>query len=67
VLISRGFWGVHAGSGRAGWPGGWCLQSRWFPIPREAYDVTIYAFLGGFKIVVIVFDVVSYVALSIIG
>jgi len=43
------------------------LQSRWFPIPREAYDVTIYAFLGGFKIVVIVFDVVSYVALSIIG
>jgi len=25
-------------------------QSRWFPIPRETFDVVIYSFLGLFKI-----------------
>ncbi len=43
------------------------MQSRWFPISREAYDVTIYAFLGGFKIVFIVFNLVPYLALLIVG
>ena len=43
------------------------MQSRWFPISREAYDVAIYAFLGVFKIVFIVFNLVPYLALSIVG
>ena len=48
---------------------GWVyrMQSRWFPIPRETYDVVIYGFLGLFKMVFIVFNLVPYVALLIVG
>jgi len=42
-------------------------QSRWFPIPRETFNVVIYSFLGLFKIVFLVFSVVPYVALLIVG
>ena len=42
-------------------------QSRWFPIPREIFDVVIYAFLGLFKIVFLVFNAVPYLALLIVG
>jgi len=42
-------------------------QSKWFPIPRETFNVVIYSFLGLFKIVFLVFNVVPYVALLIIG
>jgi len=42
-------------------------QSRWFAISRESYDVGIYAFLGVFKIVFIVFNLVPYLALLIVG
>ena len=43
------------------------MQSKWFPISREAFNVAIYSFIGLFKIVVIVFNVVPYVALLIVG
>jgi hypothetical protein len=43
------------------------VQSRWFPIPRESFDVVIYAFLGLFKIFFLVFNVAPYVALLIVG
>ena len=43
------------------------LQSRWFPIPREIYNVVIYSFIGLFKIIFLVFNAVPYVALLIIG
>ena len=42
-------------------------QSKWFPIPRETYNVVIYALFGLYKIVFLVFNVVPYVALLIIG
>ncbi len=42
-------------------------QSKWFPIPRETFNVVFYAFLGLFKIVFLVFNVVPYVALLIVG
>ncbi len=42
-------------------------QSKWFPIPRETFNVVFYSFLGLFKIVFLVFNVVPYVALLIIG
>jgi len=42
-------------------------QRKWFPIPRETFDVVIYSFLGLFKIVFLVFNVVPYVALLIVG
>ncbi len=42
-------------------------QSRWFPISRETFNVAMYCFLGLFKIEVIVFNLVPYLALLIIG
>ena len=42
-------------------------QRRWFPIPRETFNVLVYSFLGLLKIVFLVFNVVPYVALLIIG
>jgi hypothetical protein len=42
-------------------------QSKWFPIPRETFNVVVYSFIGLFKIVFIVFNVVPYIALLIIG
>jgi hypothetical protein len=42
-------------------------QSKWFPIPRETYNLVMYSFLGLFKIFFLVFNVVPYVALRIIG
>jgi hypothetical protein len=42
-------------------------QNKWFPIPRETFNVVIYSFLGLFKIVFLVFNVVPYVALLIVG
>ncbi len=42
-------------------------QRKWFPIPRETFDVVFYAFLGMFKIMVVIFNVVPYVVLKIIG
>ena len=43
------------------------IQTKWFPIPRETYNLVIYSFLGFFKIVYLVFNVVPFVALLIIG
>lgn len=42
-------------------------QRKWFPIPRETFNVVIYSFLGLFKILFLVFNVVPYVALLIVG
>lgn len=42
-------------------------QSRWFPLPRETFDILIYSFLGLFKVFVLVFNVVPYIALLIAG
>lgn len=42
------------------------MQSKWFPIPRDTYNAIIYSFLGLFKIVFLVFNLVPYVALAII-
>ena len=42
-------------------------QSRWFPIPREIFTVVFYSFLGLFKIVFLVFNVVPFAALLIVG
>ncbi len=42
-------------------------QSRWFPLSRETYDIVMYSFIGLFKLLFLVFNVVPYVALLIIG
>lgn len=43
------------------------MQIKWFPIPRETYNVIIYSFLGLFKIIFLIFNLVPYLALLIIG
>ncbi len=43
------------------------MQSKWFPIPRETFNVLSYSYIGLFKIVFLVFNVVPYVTLLIIG
>jgi len=43
------------------------MHSKWFPIPREAFNVAIYSFIGLFKIFVLVFNLVPYIALVIVG
>lgn len=43
------------------------MQRTWFPIPRETFNVLVYAFLGFAKIVFLFFNLVPYVALLLIG
>ena len=43
------------------------MHSKWFPISREAFDVAIYSFLGLFKIIILAFNLVPYLALLIVG
>ena len=43
------------------------LQSRFIPISRETFDIVFYSFIGFFKAVVLVFFVVPWIALLIIG
>lgn len=45
----------------------WRLQSRWIPISRETFDVVFYSFIGFFKVVVLVFNLVPWLALLIIA
>ena len=43
------------------------MQSKWFPVSRDVFNVVIYSFFALFKIVFIVFNVVPYVALLIVA
>lgn len=38
-----------------------------FPIPRETFNVVFYSFIGLFKIIFLVFNLVPFIALLIIG
>ncbi len=42
-------------------------QNKWFPMPHETFNVVIYSFLGVFKIFYLIFNIVPFVALVIIG
>jgi hypothetical protein len=41
-------------------------QYKWFPVPRETFNVVMYSFLGLFKIMFLVFNVIPLVALLIV-
>ena len=43
------------------------MPGRWFPMSREAFNIALYSFLGFFKILFLVFNLVPYVALLIVG
>lgn len=38
-----------------------------FHVPRESFDVVLYSFLGLYKIIILAFGLVPYVALRIVG
>jgi len=42
-------------------------HSRWFAMSRESFNVVIYSFVGLFKILFLMFNLVPYVALVIVG
>jgi len=42
-------------------------QKRWFPSSQESFNLFFYSFLGLFKIAFIMFNLVPYLALLIIG
>jgi len=42
------------------------MHSKWFPMPRETFNVVLYSFIGMFKIIVFVFNIVPWVVLTII-
>ncbi len=43
------------------------MHSKLFPISREAFNIAIYSFIGLFKIFVLVFNLVPFLAASIAG
>jgi len=43
------------------------IQSRFIPISRETFNIVFYSFIGLFKVVVLVFNVVPWIVLLIIG
>ena len=42
------------------------IHSKWFPMPRETFNVVLYSFIGIYKIIVFVFNIVPWVVLAII-
>ena len=43
------------------------VHSSWIPITEDAYHVAIYMLIGLFKIIVIAFNLVPYIALVMVG
>ena len=43
------------------------MNNRFFSISRETFNIAFFSFIGLFKIFVIVFNIVPYIALLIIG
>jgi hypothetical protein len=43
------------------------IHNRWFPIPSETYTVVMYCLLGGFKLLVILLNLVPWLALTFMG
>ncbi len=41
------------------------IQSGWIDLPRETFNVVIYSFLGFFKILFLVFNLIPFLALSL--
>ncbi len=42
-------------------------HGKWYPMPRETFNVEIYRLLGTYKVLVFVLNVVPWVALLLIG
>ncbi len=43
------------------------IQSKWFPMPRDRFNVVVYSFIGFYKLLVLILCVIPWIALAIIG
>ncbi len=43
------------------------IHTKVFPMPRETFNVVIYSSIGLYKILVFVFNIVPWIALTIVG
>ena len=43
------------------------MHNKWIPITEDSFHLAIYILLGFFKIIVVVFNLVPYIVLMIIG
>jgi hypothetical protein len=43
------------------------IHSKWFSVSRETFNVAFYSFLGLYKVLVFVFNLIPYMALLIVG
>jgi len=43
------------------------MHSKWFAMPRDAFNSALYLLIGVYKILVFVFNIVPWIALTIIG
>jgi hypothetical protein len=43
------------------------LHAKWFTMSQDAFDKAMYYFLGGFKLLFVIFNLVPFLALSIIS
>lgn len=43
------------------------VQARWFPISEEKFIVTHYLMYGGYKLAIVIFNLVPFIALSIMN
>ena len=43
------------------------IHSKWFSVSRKTFKVAFYSFIGVYKILILVFNFVPYVALLIVG
>lgn len=43
------------------------MHGKWFPMPRETFSIVLYGYLGVYKLLILVFNLVPWVALAIIG
>jgi len=42
------------------------IHTKWLPMPRETFNVVIYSYFGVYKILIIVLNLVPFIALSIV-
>ena len=43
------------------------MHGKWFPMPKETFTVLLYSYIAVFKIFVIVFNIVPWIALMIMN
>lgn len=63
-LVILLIWGVFLR-----WAHGWVygIHRQWFPIPVERFDAIHYGAIAAFKLGILLFNLVPYIALRIVG